>query len=103
MDPAHRLGATIHSTIDNRHSTIRIDALLFGESAGRIVVSCEPHRVEALEHLASRVGVPVATIGRVGGSRLSIEPWINAPVEELSEVWRTGLENAQGSTLKAQG
>ena len=73
---------------------IRTDALLFGESAGRIVISCARHHIEPLEQLAAHHGVPAQLIGRVGGSRLFIQPWIEVPVEELSDAWRTGLPQA---------
>jgi phosphoribosylformylglycinamidine synthase len=73
---------------------LRADALLFGESAGRIVVSCSRGAVEPLRSLARRHGVPAAAIGTVGGTRLSIRPWIDLPVEELGAAWRTALPNA---------
>ena len=73
---------------------IRLDALLFGESAGRIVVSCEPHHVERLEQLARQHAVPAAVIGRVGGARLSIGPWIDVSVDEANRAWRAGLKTA---------
>ena len=83
-----------------------MDALLFGESAGRIVVSCEPHHVERFERLAQQQGVPAAVIGRVGGARLTIGPWIDVPVDDVNRAWRTGLVNAleaEGRRPKAEG
>jgi phosphoribosylformylglycinamidine synthase len=73
---------------------MRADAVLFGESAGRIVASCARFQLEPLTALAARHGVPAAVIGTVGGTRLSIGPWIDVPVEELSEAWRSGLRSA---------
>ncbi len=107
MDEAHLIGAVvsfrnlrhtswrIRRSVWRTHSAIRIrvDALLFGESSGRIVVSCEPHQVDVFEHLASRVGVPVATIGRVGGARFSLGSWIDVSVDELNHAWRTSLRD----------
>ena len=78
---------------------MRHDALLFGESAGRIVVSCARHHVERLQHLATRRKVPCALIGKVGGTHLTLHPWIDVLVEDLNTAWRTGLTKA----LKAQG
>ncbi len=89
VDEAHLIGATI--TVRGQKG-LRVDALLFGESAGRIVVSCEPRHVDPVRALARRHGLAAFTIGRVGGTRLLIEPWVNAPVEELSVAWRSGLE-----------
>jgi len=80
---------TPHSAFRIPH--LRTDALLFGETAGRIVASCRRHHLERLEFLAKRHGVPAAVIGRVGGKHLAIGSWIDAPVDELSDVWRSGL------------
>jgi phosphoribosylformylglycinamidine synthase len=74
--------------------TIRPDALLFGESTGRVVVgSAEP---EALLALARGRGVPARAIGRVGGGRLVIGPprgpaWIDVEVARLRARWRAAL------------
>jgi phosphoribosylformylglycinamidine synthase len=94
MDESRLLGAAVR--LDVRRPRMRTDALLFGESSGRIVASCERYHLEPVEHLAARFKVPAAVIGRVGGSRLVIGPWIDAPVEELSLAWRSGLTAALG-------
>jgi phosphoribosylformylglycinamidine synthase len=47
-------------------------ATLFGESASRAVVSVDNGRTAELEALAKEAGVPVAVIGRVGGSRIHV-------------------------------
>ena len=46
---------------------------LFGESPSRLVVSCRPRYAAALELLARQHGLPVETLGTVGGDRLVIE------------------------------
>ena len=109
MDPDRPIGATIslrapgsglRATVPSpqpRAPSIRTDALLFGESAGRIVVSCARRFAEPLMRLAARHAVPAAVIGRVGGPRLVIGSWIDAPVDELNQAWRTGLQNALGA------
>ena len=94
MDGERLIGATINSPLATRHSSLRPDALLFGESAGRIVVSCEPHHVERLARLTRQHGVPAAVIGRVGGARLSINAWIDVSVDDVNRAWRTGLKTA---------
>ena len=76
-----------------------MDALLFGESAGRIVISCERGCVGRIQEAARRQNVPTSVIGRVGGSRLSLDPWIDEPIEVFNEAWRSGLTKA----LRAQG
>ena len=46
--------------------------LLFGETQGRVVVSCAPEHVPAVMRLAADHDVPCAQIGRVGGDRVRI-------------------------------
>jgi len=41
--------------------------------------------------LARRHDVPAQMIGRVVGTRLAIHPWIDAPIEDLNDAWRSGL------------
>ncbi len=94
MDGARLLGATITASRLTRHASLRADALLFGESAGRIVLSCERRYLALLLNMAERRGVPAVEIGRVDGTRLTIDPWIDMPVEDLNEAWRTGLQRA---------
>ena len=76
---------------------MRADAWLFGESAGRIVISCERIHIEPLVALTGRYGVPASLIGKVGGTHLTMAPWVDAPVEELNEAWRSGLRRALGA------
>src|SRR5690606_1586129 len=45
-------------------------ALLFGESASRVIVSVDPARRDAVLAAARAAGVPAAVIGRTGGARL---------------------------------
>jgi phosphoribosylformylglycinamidine (FGAM) synthase-like enzyme len=66
--------------------------LLFGESASRIVVTCEPSDRDRLFALAARAKVPAKAIGCVVGRRLAIGSWIDAPVEDLSRAWRTAFD-----------
>ncbi len=97
MEPSRLIGATVSlQPPAGARRPIRTDALLFGESAGRIVISCARYHVERIEHLAARHKVAMAVAGRVGGVHLCIDSWIDAPVDELSEAWRSGLRQALG-------
>jgi phosphoribosylformylglycinamidine synthase len=51
---------------------LRRDALLFGESQSRIVLSVKPAQVDKVLSAARDAGVPASRIGVVGGSRLVI-------------------------------
>jgi phosphoribosylformylglycinamidine synthase len=42
------------------------EGLLYGEDAGRVVVSVAPARLSTLESLAREHNVPVSRVGRVG-------------------------------------
>ena len=97
MEPLHLIGASLQLCPSYAAPRIRDDALLFGESAGRIVISCQRYHVERVEHLAVRHKVPMAVVGRVGGARLRIDSWIDAPVDELSDAWRSALPKALGA------
>jgi len=73
---------------------LRPDALLFGESTGRVVVATPVP--DAVWEGARAHGVPAARIGETGGERLVIgppsgRPWIDAPVERLHGIWSRGL------------
>jgi phosphoribosylformylglycinamidine synthase len=48
------------------------DGLLYGEDAGRVVLSARPDRVAALEELARAHAVPLYRAGRVGGDQLEL-------------------------------
>jgi phosphoribosylformylglycinamidine synthase len=74
--------------------TIRPDALLFGESTGRVIATtAEP---AALLALASEKRVAARPIGETGGDQLRIrpqggDPWIDASVAELRETWQRAI------------
>ncbi len=82
------LGASLEAEALASGRRLRLDALLFGESAGRVVISCEPRRADAAAALAERFNVPARLIGRVGGGRLVLGDWIDAGVAEMSLAWR---------------
>ncbi len=84
-----RMGAEIQLA-----DSIRPDALLFGESTGRVIVtSTQP---EALLAEARAAGVPAVRIGTTGGARLRIGPvqgaaWIDAALADLHTIWSRAL------------
>jgi phosphoribosylformylglycinamidine synthase len=82
---------------------IRRDALLFGESQSRVVVSVSPDVVDRVLTVAERFGVPASRIGTVGGTRFTIDVEaagsaqacrIDVDLPTLSEVWTNSLERA---------
>ena len=82
----------------------RSDALLFGESASRAVVTVAPGRLGDLERLASAKGVPFLDAGEVRGSgsaaileiRAGGGLLLSAEVVDLQSVWENGFPELMG-------
>ncbi|MDA8168818.1 MAG: phosphoribosylformylglycinamidine synthase subunit PurL [Nitrospiraceae bacterium] len=83
------LGAEI--SLDRLKKPVRKDALYFGESASRVIVSLNGKNIDGLKSLAGKWNVPLYEIGRVGGDRLRIEGGIDVPVAELSRAHKDSL------------
>ncbi|QPJ61827.1 MAG: phosphoribosylformylglycinamidine synthase subunit PurL [Candidatus Nitronauta litoralis] len=77
-------------------STLRPDALWFGETQSRIVVSFSPDEEGQLNKRASEAGVPFKVIGTVGGSQLKLQlngaVVVDEAINELNRVWTSSLE-----------
>jgi phosphoribosylformylglycinamidine synthase II len=87
---------------------------LFGESPSRLVLSCRARHAPALELLARQLGLPVRTLGSVGGDRLRIEltgqgatgaaeergsrvaDALDVSLADLRHAWEHGLARALG-------
>jgi phosphoribosylformylglycinamidine synthase len=87
---------------------------LFGESAGRLVVTSRPRHVAALVLLARQAGLPVEVIGTTGGGRFVLDlvgasatgaaeergarvaDAIDLGLDELGHAWHHGLARALG-------
>jgi phosphoribosylformylglycinamidine synthase II len=69
--------------------------LLFGESAGRVVVSCAPESIAAVRQLGQDYGITVVELGVTGGEGLSValngESCIRLRIAEIEDVWRHSL------------
>lgn len=100
--PARPLGAVVRLT----GQAIRRDALLFGESQSRIVLSANPAAVETILTVARELGVPAAKIGTVSGDRLAIDVdaskhypacRVDADVATLLDRWGNSLERSLGN------
>ncbi len=69
---------------------IRLDALLFGETQSRIVISCKPLDAVKVVERAKLMGVPAMQIGKVGGDKLSVKTAnseFSAPLTDLHDAW----------------
>lgn len=100
--PGRRLGAAVQLT----KGRLRKDAVLFGESQSRVVLSAKPAHREAVLEQAGSLAVPAAVIGTVGGDRLvvslgderSTTNVIDVPLSTLHDRWARSLERALNET-----
>jgi phosphoribosylformylglycinamidine synthase II len=69
----------------------REDALLFGESQGRIIVSVKPSDAEQLVQCANEHRVPVHQLGKVIGNEVKINNKNFGTLNELSLLHRNGI------------
>jgi phosphoribosylformylglycinamidine synthase II len=78
--------------------TPRLDALLFGESQGRVVIAVAAGELEGVLGAARDAGVPAAAIGTVtAGGILSVQTShgpLEWPVAGLRIGWETSIESA---------
>jgi len=97
----HQMGANVQLDVDR----MRVDAMLFGESPSRVVISVLPEHTESVLALAENHDVPARKIGEVGGADLRIDVQgkpnlsILVPVSELFDRWKNALEQkVEGET-----
>jgi len=81
----------IGANINKLDYDMRPDALLFGESQSRIILSCNQNSVEKVRKIALEFKAPFYTIGKTGGRVLRIlndtEELIYLSLEDLNEEW----------------
>ena len=90
------------AVITLKKGQLRNDAVLFGESQSRVVVSVKPSHRQAVLDQARSFGVPADVIGRVSGDRLVISVGhegtkpclIDQPVSGLLDRWAGSLERS---------
>ena len=86
------IGATVDLTLGlpKDTATPRLDALLFGESQGRVVITCAALDAVKVVERAKILGVPAVKIGIVSGDALKLKApagEFSAPVSELHDGW----------------
>ncbi|MFH2037583.1 MAG: phosphoribosylformylglycinamidine synthase subunit PurL [Candidatus Zixiibacteriota bacterium] len=85
-DKENMIGARIRLDEDMRH-----DCLLFGETQSRIIVTVSQQNAEQLTNLLLDNDVPFSTIGKVGGNSLTIDDYINQPLNKLATSFYEAL------------
>jgi phosphoribosylformylglycinamidine synthase len=83
------IGATVHIETES----VREDALYFGESQSRVVISCTPGSIEKILAEAARAGIEAHDIGVTGGDRLRINADIDVEVAIISAAHASALPN----------
>ncbi|MFO0774056.1 MAG: phosphoribosylformylglycinamidine synthase subunit PurL [Nitrospiraceae bacterium] len=95
--PAGRLGATATILLGQ----IRKDAALFGETPSRVVISVAPDKRAQVMAAIHECQVPVAHVGRVGGTQLLVTvqdtqgqsvATIDVPLDTMYAAWAETLE-----------
>lgn len=81
-DRENPIGATVKFKLD-----LRADALYFGESQSRVVLSCAPDRKGSLVQLAAAMNIPLAEIGTVGGAALKINSDIDVDLITIDDLY----------------
>ncbi|MEA1939233.1 MAG: phosphoribosylformylglycinamidine synthase subunit PurL [Candidatus Caldatribacteriota bacterium] len=66
---------------------MRSDALLFGETQSRIVVSLPGENLDSLKAIAGKYEAPIQVLGKVEGDSLKIKNLIDIEVEQLKKAW----------------
>jgi phosphoribosylformylglycinamidine synthase len=76
---------------------VRLDALLFGETQSRIVISCKALDAVKVVERAKLMGVPAMQIGKVGGNKLTVKTAaveFSALLAELHDPWWNSIARA---------
>ena len=78
-------------------ATIRLDALLYGETQSRVVVTTRPLDAVKVVERAKLMGVPAIQIGKVGGDKLTVKTAsgeFSVPLTELHDAWWNNIARA---------
>lgn len=83
----------------------RLDALLFGETQSRVVLSCSRENMVHLKEMARTAGVPLSFLGTVGGANFTLadgrmnvlRPLCEFPVAQLEDLYRGAIRRLMES------
>ena len=80
-----------------RAAALRLDALLFGEAQGRVIISVAAVNAVKVLAQAKILGVTAARIGTVGGEALQIKTpgaTLSCDLRELHDLWWNSIARA---------
>jgi phosphoribosylformylglycinamidine synthase subunit PurL len=79
------------------HDSLRFDALLFGETQSRVLVTVKPAKLKQLRALSEAKGVAATVVGATGGPRIQIrhneQVLVDVPVEHARRAWLDAIPN----------
>ncbi len=84
----HDIGAKV-----DLKSSLRPDALLFGESRPLVVLSFAPPGLGDIQALCHKYNVPFELIGATGGVNLVINDFIKCSITELKNIYESAIPN----------
>src|ERR1051326_4873468 len=88
----------VGAEVDLNSNGVFTEGVLFGETASRVVISCDPKKAEIIQQIAVRWGVRADRIGRTIPEKLVIsidgKQAVSAKVSDLRQVWDTALVKA---------
>jgi phosphoribosylformylglycinamidine synthase subunit PurL len=103
-------GAPLRGAVVNLPAGVREDALLFGESASRVILTLRESDLPALDEVIGSLPgrrPPVRVIGRVEGAELRVqrdgETLLARPVDLLHRVWHSTFPALMASTSSLKG
>jgi phosphoribosylformylglycinamidine (FGAM) synthase-like enzyme len=92
----------VGASVELKSGEVSTEALLFGESPSRVILSFDESQRTRMERIAAQAAAPFRIIGRAGGDRLTIsadgDEHISQPLAELETLWR----NALGKRLQVE-
>jgi phosphoribosylformylglycinamidine synthase len=80
-------GRSLGATIELKFNGIRPDAVLFGETQSRIIVSFNERDLDKVKGIVEAKGAPFSVIGRVGGGSFKINDLIDLSIDVMREAW----------------
>jgi phosphoribosylformylglycinamidine synthase len=84
--------------VDLNSNGVFNEGVLFGETASRVVISCDPKKASIIQQIAVKWGVRADRIGRTIPEKLVISidgrQAVSAKVSDLRQVWDTALLKA---------
>lgn len=94
LNSKNSIGADINHTDfigGEGRKELRQDALYFGESQSRMLISVRPENKEVIIRQAQKHGVPIYQIGKVTGNQIVIGDKIQISVNEAKEVFQSAI------------